>query len=204
MEKCLDHVFDNTSHPFEVWVLSGGTPEAAKRRWEERYAGRVQFTFLPEFRNGADLRNFALSKLTSRLAVFLDNDVYVRPDWLGRLVQCQRERAPRSSHLSFSIAMTASTPQPTPCLSRRGTANRSAAWSCATKTTKWRDQPILFARKTSTAKIHCLLVLVEVGKRIQIFDPNLREFRGNRCRPDPPQTRLQDDVRTELCRLSLL
>jgi hypothetical protein len=88
---CLDSIFENTPEPFELKALFGGAPAHLKERWLDRYAGRVDFTFLPDFKNGAELRNLALSTIRTRLAVFLDTDVYVRPNWLGPLLQCQRE-----------------------------------------------------------------------------------------------------------------
>jgi glycosyltransferase involved in cell wall biosynthesis len=176
METCLEHIFKNTPEPFELWVLSGGTPEATKRKWEERYAGKAQFTFFPEFKNGADLRNFALGKIMTRLAVFVDSDVYVRPGWLEPLVRCQRETgAALVSPLILDrndLIHTAG--NDFFIMKKNGEAY-------ATMELRYQHHKVagptnLVRRETAFGEMHCQLVLAEIGKKFEIFDANLREF----------------------------
>ncbi len=176
MDKCLDQVFKNTPEPSEVWVLSGGTPEAVKRRWSERYAGKAQFTFFPEFKNGAELRNYSLKKIKTRLAVFLDSDVYVRPGWLEPLIRCQRETG---------AAMV------TPIILDRNDRIHTAGndfiivehdgQTYAGMELRFQHHRVpgkarLARQETAFCEMHCQLVLVEVGKKFDLFDPILREF----------------------------
>ena len=176
MERCLDDILKNTPEPFELWVLSGGTPEAAKKRWQERYASRAKFTFFPEYRNGADLRDHALDLLSTKLAVFVDNDVYVRPGWLEALVRCQRETG---------AAMV------TPLILDRDERIHTAGGdfilmkkngtTYASMELRYQHHRVLGAlnltrRETDLCEIHCTLVDVAVLKKIRPYDKSLREF----------------------------
>lgn len=89
--ECLDHLFDNTPEPFDLIVAMGGAPSALRDELERRLAGRARLLFDPAFRNTGELRNRALREATTRLAVCLDTNVFVRAGWLAPLIRCQQE-----------------------------------------------------------------------------------------------------------------
>ena len=91
METCLQNVFKNTGGSFEVIASMGGCPLGLREHLEKTFASRVKFIFESGYKNTAQLRNLALAKINTRLAAFLDSDVFVRPGWLEPLIQCQEE-----------------------------------------------------------------------------------------------------------------
>lgn len=176
MENCLDAIFKNTAQPIDVWVLSGGTPKLSQKKWQKKYANMVQFTFFPEFKNGADLRNWALKKITTRLAAFVDSDVYVRPGWLEPMVRCQKETG---------AAMV--TPVILDRDDRIHTAGNDlfivedegrsyASMELRFQHLKYTGKSNLIRRETAFCEMHCQLVLVEIAHQFDIFDASLREF----------------------------
>lgn len=90
-EKCIESIFQNTPEPFELIVLLGGAPEKLKQRLEFKYSSRARLIFKPKYLNGAELRNEALKIIQTRLAVLMDSEVFVRPNWFAPLIQCQVE-----------------------------------------------------------------------------------------------------------------
>ena len=176
LDFCVEQILQHTAGPFELWVFSGGTPAATRQRWEQRFAGRVSFTFFPDFKNGAELRNNALSKVTTRLAVFVDSDVYVRAGWLDAMVRCQNETG---------AAMI------TPIILDRDDRIHTAGsdffimemdgTSCGKMELRYQGHQLtgptnLPRRETDFCEMHCQLILVEIAEKFSVFDANLREF----------------------------
>jgi hypothetical protein len=90
-DECLDHLEAHTPEPHDLIVAMGGAPAAIRAGLERRLAGRARLIFDPAFRTTSALRNRALRETTTRLAVCLDSNVFVRPGWLAPLIRCQRE-----------------------------------------------------------------------------------------------------------------
>src|SRR3989338_501792 len=88
---CLRNIFKNSGGPFDVILSMGGAPPSLVRDLENEFSGRVQFILEPGFCNTAQLRNLALKEIKTRLAIFLDTEVFVRPGWLEPLIACQAE-----------------------------------------------------------------------------------------------------------------
>jgi hypothetical protein len=173
---CLDSILENTPGPFELKALLGGAPAHLKARWLERYAGRVDFTFLPDFKNGAELRNLALRTIRTPLAVFLDTDVYVRPNWLDPLLQCQRETG---ADLVVPVVLDRNDLIHTAgndffITYRNGQAYgimelRYAHHPVYSGGTNLKRQDIAFG------EIHCHLVVAATAAKLGIYDERLRE-----------------------------
>jgi len=89
--QCLETLFANTPEPFDLIVVMGGAPEHLKRAWQERFGESTRFIFRPTFLNQAQARNLGLQAATTRLAVCMDNDNFVRPGWLTALITCQQD-----------------------------------------------------------------------------------------------------------------
>ena len=90
-EECLEAIFKNTPEPFDLIVVMGGAPESIQRSLETRYGENARLIFKAEFLNGSQLRNIGLRETKTRLAVCLDTNVFVRPNWLAPLIRCQIE-----------------------------------------------------------------------------------------------------------------
>jgi glycosyltransferase involved in cell wall biosynthesis len=91
MAECLDALIAHTPEPHELIVVAGGAGERTQNDWLRRFGDRVRFIFEPHFLNQAQARNIGLRVATTRLAVLIDNDVFVRSGWLRGLLECQRE-----------------------------------------------------------------------------------------------------------------
>ena len=156
--------------------MLGGAPAHLKARWLERYASRVDFTFLPDFKNGAELRNLALRTIRTPLVVFLDTDVYVRPNWLDPLLQCQRETG---ADLVVPVVLDRNDLIHTAgndffITYRNGQAYgimelRYAHHPVYSGGTNLKRQDIAFG------EIHCQLVVAATAAKLGIYDEQLRE-----------------------------
>lgn len=91
MKESIDSIFEHTPEPFDLIVIMGGAPEKVRKNLEDSYSSKAQMIFKPEFLNGAQMRNMALPMIKTRLAVLMDGDVFVKPNWLTPLIQCQVE-----------------------------------------------------------------------------------------------------------------
>jgi len=91
IETCIEKILEHTPEPFELIVVMGGAPENLKQALHQKYGSKAKLVFEPAYLNTAQLRNIGLRLARTRLAVCLDTDVYVRPGWLGPLLDCQRE-----------------------------------------------------------------------------------------------------------------
>lgn len=91
LAECLDRLTAETPEPHDLIVVVGGVPDRSRHDWLRRFGDRARFIFEPHFLNQAQARNIGLRAATSRFAVVMDNDVFVRAGWLKGLLDCQRE-----------------------------------------------------------------------------------------------------------------
>jgi GT2 family glycosyltransferase len=89
--ECLDRLIAKTPEPHDLIVVVGGASDRTRNDWLRRFRDRVRFIFEPHFLNQAQARNIGLRAATTRFAVVMDNDVFVRSGWLRGLLDCQRE-----------------------------------------------------------------------------------------------------------------
>lgn len=89
--RCLEELLANTPPPFDAVAVMGGAPPSVAAQLRQRYGTKVEFVFGPRLLNAAESRNIGLKHAKTRLAVLMDNDVYVRAGWLPPLVACQIE-----------------------------------------------------------------------------------------------------------------
>lgn len=172
---CLRNIFKNSDGSFDVILSMGGAPSGLVRDLEKEFSGRVQFILEPGFRNTAQLRNLALKKVKTRLAVFLDSDVFVRPDWLKPLIECQAETG-------ASLI--------TPLVQGRDTRIHTAGnrfYIVREKGRAYVQMELCYAglpavpdnnlkrEETDFAEIHCQLVVAEDARTLGIYDEMLRE-----------------------------
>jgi GT2 family glycosyltransferase len=115
--ECLDRLIAETPEPYDPIVVVGGASDRARHDWLRRFGDRARFIFEPHFLNQAQARNIGLRAATSRFAVMMDNDVFVRPGWLKGLLDCQRETGAVMVVPSSSRRSLASIPPVTRCTS---------------------------------------------------------------------------------------
>ena len=89
--RCLESVVRKLAEPYKLLVVMGGVPEHLKQNWSARFGDQVRWLFEPKFLNPSEYRNIGLRETRTRLAVLMDNDVYVHSGWLEPLMECQAE-----------------------------------------------------------------------------------------------------------------
>ena len=89
--RCLESLLRNTAEPYTLLVVMGGVPEHLQKNWSARFGDQVRWLFEPTFLNPSEYRNIGLRETRTRLAVLMENDVYVHPGWLEPLIQCQAD-----------------------------------------------------------------------------------------------------------------
>jgi hypothetical protein len=174
-EECLAHLFANTPEPFDLIVAMGGAPAELRTRLEATLAGKARLIFTPAFQNTAELRNLALPQATTRLAVCLDTNVFVRPNWLAPLVRCQQETG---ASLVVPLVLEGDDRIHTAGNDLFVTHENGAAFGAmelrfhgkrVCETTNLTRRPVDFG------EVHCELLLVDDALRLAIHDEHLRE-----------------------------
>src|SRR3989442_10401531 len=90
--RSLECLYKETSVPFNLVYVDGGSPEKTKRYLEaEARARGFQLIRSPRYLTPTEARNLGLQQTRSKYVVFIDNDVLVSPGWLGALLRCAEE-----------------------------------------------------------------------------------------------------------------
>lgn len=90
--ESLESVFANTETPYELVYVDGNSPRRLKL-WLEEQAAQRGFDLVRRERylSPNEARNIGLRRSRTEYVVFLDNDVLLRPGWLGKLIECADE-----------------------------------------------------------------------------------------------------------------
>jgi len=90
--RSLENIYAQTSHPFDLVYVDGGSPRAVRDQLRNQ-ADRRGFRLLRTegYLTPNQARNMALPHATGRYVVFIDNDVLVEPGWLDELVTCAED-----------------------------------------------------------------------------------------------------------------
>jgi Glycosyl transferase family 2 len=174
-EECLRHLFANTPEPFDLIVALGGAPEEVRKRLESTLAGKARLIFTPGFQNTAELRNLALRQATTRLAACLDTNVFVRPNWLTPLIQCQQETG---ASLVVPLVLDRDDRIHTAGNDLFITHERGEAFG--SMELRFQHQKVcettnLTRRPVDFGEVHCELLVVEDALALGIYDERLRE-----------------------------
>ncbi len=173
--RCLETLIANTPEPHDLIVVIGGAPEHLKQEWRACFSKPARFIFEPHFLNQAQARNIGLRQATTRLAVVIDNDNFVRSGWLGALVRCQQEtgavmvaplvlETPRKIHTAGCHLYI--------------TQEHGKAWGhkeLRFHGMVYADGANLTRQRTDYGELHCLLVEVEPTLRLGAFDERIQE-----------------------------
>lgn len=91
-KQSLESVYENTTSPFSLVYVDGGSPAKVKRYLEaESQRKGFHLVRTNRYLSPNQARNLGLQKVDSKYVVFLDNDVIVTPGWLDALVQCAED-----------------------------------------------------------------------------------------------------------------
>jgi GT2 family glycosyltransferase len=82
-------LYNNADVPFELIYVDGGSP-ARTAKFIKQYSVEKRFRLLrtEHYLSPNAAKNLTLPYLKTKYVVFVDNDVFFKKDWLGRLVAC--------------------------------------------------------------------------------------------------------------------
>lgn len=90
--QAIQSLIDNTSSPYQLWLLDSGMPTALRQEVERlgSLAGlRIIDVGHETWPNHA--RSMVVREITTPYAAFVDNDLVVAPGWLDKLVECAEQ-----------------------------------------------------------------------------------------------------------------
>jgi len=90
--RALEALYANTTGPFDLVYVDGGSP-AAIRDYLAAEAPARGFTLVrtERYLSPNEARNLGLRHARTRYVVFIDNDAIPAPGWLDKLVECAEE-----------------------------------------------------------------------------------------------------------------
>jgi hypothetical protein len=174
-DECLDHLEANTPEPHDLIVAMGGAPASVRSRLEQRLAGRARLILDPVFRTTGELRNRALREATTRLAVCVDNNVFVRPGWLAPLLRCQRE-----TEASQVVPLILDGNDKIHTAGNDLFITQEGGKAYGSMELRFQHQKVcettnLVRREIDFGEVHCQLLVVEDALGLGIYDERLRE-----------------------------
>lgn len=90
--ESLQSIYANTAEPFDLVYVDGGSPRPLKS-WLEQQAAERGFRLIRHdgYLTPTKARNIGVAAARTEYVVFVDNDVVVKPGWLGKLIECADE-----------------------------------------------------------------------------------------------------------------
>ncbi len=90
--RALESLYANTSGPFRLVYVDGGSPAPIRRYLAaEARARGFELVRTERYLTPNEARNIGFRHVRTRYTVFMDNDVVPARGWLDRLVQCAEE-----------------------------------------------------------------------------------------------------------------
>ena len=86
LERCLDHLWNQTFHPFEVIVVDNGSTDASLQFLRSIREPRLRIVSLPVNKGFAGGCNAGIACAAGRYIATLNNDAEADPAWLKELV----------------------------------------------------------------------------------------------------------------------
>jgi GT2 family glycosyltransferase len=172
---CVETLLERTPEPHDLIVVAGGVPTHLAERWTGRFGSRARFIFEPAFLTQPAARNIGLRATTTRLAVLMDNDVFVRAGWLTPLIRCQQETG---AGMVVPVVLETERTIHTAGNSLYVTYEHGRAY--AHKELRFRGMPVgertnLQRQRTDYGEVHCQLVQAEPARRLGVYDERLQE-----------------------------
>jgi len=174
-EECIEEILRNTPEPFDLIVVMGGAPPSFEQLLHTRYREKARLIFTPHFLNGSQLRNIGLRETRTRLAVCLDTNVFVRPNWLAPLIQCQVETGAAEV---VPVCVDQDNAIHTAGNDLFITYNNGEA--VAKMVLRYVGQQIyestnLKRSEIDFGEVHCQLLVVDTALKLEVYDERLRE-----------------------------
>jgi glycosyltransferase involved in cell wall biosynthesis len=174
-EECLTHLFNGTPEPFELIVVMGGAPDEIRKKLESKFSGKARFIFKPQFLNTAELRNVGLRETKTRLAVCIDTNVLVRPNWLTPLIQCQQETG-----ASMVVPLVLERDDTIHTAGNDLFITHKKGQAFGSMELRFHGQKVcettnLMRRDVDFGEVHCQLFVVDTALRLGVYDEHLRE-----------------------------
>jgi len=175
MPECLDRLIAHTPERHDLIVVAGGVSERSRIEWRRRFGDRARFIFEPHFLNQAQARNIGLRATTARLAVVMDNDVFVRSGWLRGLLECQRE-----TQAVMVVPVILETERRIHTAGNTLYITYEKGKAFGQKELRFAGMPYvqgsnLKPERVDYGELHCQLVEVEPTLRLGAFDENILE-----------------------------
>ena len=83
----LENIYENTPPPFKLIYVDGNSPAHIKSCLEAKAKQKAfQLIRTEHFLTSNQAHNMGLAHVTTRYVVFIDNDIFVAPNWLEKLV----------------------------------------------------------------------------------------------------------------------
>ncbi len=174
-KKCLDHIIRNTPEPYEFIAVMDGAPANVQSELKKDFEGKVRFLFGPRLLNPSESRNVGLREVKTRLAMLMDNDVFVRPGWLAPLIRCLNETG---AAMVVPIVLDEENEIHTAGNDLYITYKNGQAFGC--KELRYGRQAFyencnLKREPTGYGELHCQLVVAETARKLGVYDEKLRE-----------------------------
>jgi GT2 family glycosyltransferase len=179
--ESLESIFANTSEPFDLIYVDGGSPAPIARYLSEQAAARrFRLIRTEHYLSPNRARNLGAASVTSPYMVFIDNDVVVAPDWLPPLVACaDRTGAAVVSPLNFeqrplhTIVHFAGGKAHVDVVEKDGRSERHIVDKIIKKRFPKESAP------TECAEFHCMLVRTDASRAVGGLDERLLSTREN-------------------------
>jgi hypothetical protein len=172
-------ILRNTDGDFVLWVLDSGVPDDVRAALKPDVdAGKVRIVPIEKGRQPNEWRALIIPLLSSPYAVFIDNDVVVRPGWLDRMVACAEEtgagivcplylwgESPDSDliHMAGGELTLQATPAGTTMRERHRHVDK----------TIWEVPEDLYRQTCGFGEFHCLMMRREIYSAEGMFDPSI-------------------------------
>ncbi len=174
----LENIYENTPPPFKLIYVDGNSPAHIKSCLEAKAKQKAfQLIRTEHFLTSNQAHNMGLAHVTTRYVVFIDNDIFVAPNWLEKLVQCAEETGAwvvgplyLGGKLEDQIIHFAGG---TLHFSERN-GQRALHCTCplaGQKLSEVRQQ--LHCEPTEAIEFHCVLVRNESFKKLGLFDETM-------------------------------
>jgi GT2 family glycosyltransferase len=90
--ESLESIYANTNYPFELVYVDGGSPKYLQEYLQEKSQEKnFKLIRTEHYLAPNQARNIGLAAVNTEYVLFIDNDVYVEPNWLKKLVNCAEE-----------------------------------------------------------------------------------------------------------------
>ena len=90
--QSLESIYANTKYPFNLVYVDGNSPQHIQKYLQQKSEVKnFQLIRTDDYLSPNQARNIGLSAVKTEYLVFIDNDVYVEPGWLEKMMNCTQE-----------------------------------------------------------------------------------------------------------------